>query len=246
MITQVRFSSSVKFFEQDFCARWNVRTYYDQSASCLFAGVYSTEDVRVINAHKGFKVVWNNGHVRPFFTQLNPKNMVVLKYTDSIDHSILGNKYKMKRARFEIKDYSLFKPSPLGDCVCCYLGTPALSKLYGRDEVTKLMKKVKYSVLISYLGMTRTQLKEQIYDRCFVYFKPIMVGGVETANELALMGRQTISNAKGEYYIPYTSIDHACELIEKEAVDIGKTRNSVLPSDYFDTGKEWMDENFWL
>jgi len=246
MINQVRFSKSVIFFEEGFLQRWGVLPYHDKDAPCLFAGVYNHEDVEIINKHKGFKIVWNNGRIRPFFTELNPTNMVVLKYTDSIDHSLLEGKYRIKKARFEIKDYSLFTPTPLGDSICCYLGSPSLRELYGWKDVEQLSKKTKYTIKISYLGKSREQLKKEIYDKCFVYFKPIIVGGVETANELSLMGRRTISNAKGEYYIPYKSIDHVCELIEKEAIDIGKIRDSILPSDYFYTGEEWLNESFWL
>lgn len=248
MIKQVRFSKAVRFFEQGMCKRWGVTTYKDPDAPCLFAGVYNKKDVSVINKHRGLKVVWNNGRVRPnLFLKLNPKNLVVCKYTDSIDHSMLEGKYRIKNARFEIKDYSLFSPTPLGDSICVYLGSEGHKHGLGYEQVEQLKKITQHPILYSWAReMTRAQLKERIYNNCFVYFKPAIVGGVETANELALMGRKTVSNAKDEYYIPYDSIEHAAQIIDKEAEKIGTMVGSVLNENYFYTGEEWMQEEFWL
>lgn len=246
MINQTRFSRSVKFFEKDFCKRWDITAYKDINVPCLFSGVYNMDDVKIINNHKGFKVVWNNGRIRDIFTLLNPDNLVVLKYTDSIDHSSIEGKYKIKQARFEIKDYSLFKPNPLGDCICCYLGTETAKYRYGFEEVERLRKITKFKILISMLGKTREQLKAEIYDKSFIYFKPNLIGGVATSNELALMGRNTICNAKGEYYISYNSVEEVCEIIKNESKNIGKVMGSVLDKDYFDTGEEWKQVEFWL
>lgn len=246
MIKQVRFSDSVKFFEKEFCDFWNVTPYKDPNAPCLFAGVYSRQDVFHINHHKGFKVVWNNGRVRnELFIHLIPKDLVVLKYTDAIDHTVIEDRYKIKRARFQLKDYSMFKPNKLGNKICCYLGSPKMRNLYGFPEVQRLKNITKHEIIISYLGKTREQMKSSIYDNCFVYFKPVLVGGAETANELALMGRKTVSPARGEYYLNYNTIQQAKELIDKEAQHIGEFRESVLPEDYFYTGAEWKEVEFW-
>ena len=245
MINQVRFSRRVRFFEQDFCKRWNTTTYKDLDAPCLFAGCYRQDDVDAINNHKGFKLVWNNGRVRSIFNQLDSDNLVVLKYTDCIDHSSLEGKYKMKQARFEIKDYSLFQPNKLGDCICVYLGNESGKYIMGYDEVEKLRKLTKRKILVSMLGKPREQLKAEIYDKCFIYFRPIIIGGIETSIELALMGRKTLSNSKGEGHVPYNDLEDACRLIEEEAKWIGKERGSVLMENYFDTGEEWKLVKFW-
>ena len=246
MINQVRFSKSVKFFEKDLCKRWNIAIYKNTNTPCLFAGVYNMDDVKAINNHKGFKVVWNPGRVRPIFPLLNPDNMVVLKYSDSVDHSLIEGKYKVKQARFEIKDYSLFKPNPLGNCVYCYLGTEIAKYSYGFEEVEKLRKLTKFKMLIGMLGRTIKQLKIDLYDKSFVYFKPVLIGGTTTSNELALMGRETICNAKGEFYLPYNSLEQVCKIIEDQAKNIGKVVGSVLNKNYFDTGEEWKQVKFWL
>jgi len=246
MIKQCRFSKAVKFFEQDFCDRWGLKHYYSQEESCLFAGVYKPEDVEAINNHKGFKVIWNNGNVRnKLFNMLDEKNLVVCKYTNSIDHSGIDSRFRIVPARFEIKDYSLFAPEPLGQSVCVYLGNEKSKHIMGFDEVIKLKKITKHPIIISMQGHTRAWVKENIYARSFVNFKPVKVGGVETANELALMGRKTVSIAEGEGYINYNTIEEAANLIELEAKKIGTNQGSVLPKDYFRTGEEWLNEKFW-
>ena len=246
MIRQARFSDSMKFFKRDFCKRWNVTEYKDINAPCYFVGIYNMEDVNAINDHKGFKVVWNPGRVRPFFTLINPDNLIVHKQTDVIDHSLIEGKYKIKQCRFEIKDYSLFKPNKLGDCIYCYLGNEGSKHKYRYEEVEKLRKLTKYKIIVGMLGRTIEQLKTDMYDNCFVYFKSALVGGGTTSEELALMGRNTINGLKVDYYKSYDSIEHACELIEEEAKNIGKVVGSVLSEDHFDTGEEWKQVKFWL
>jgi len=78
MITQAKFSKSVKFFEKGFFDRWNLYGYHNRHASCFFAGVYSKEDVKIINAHKGFKVVWNPGRKKDLFENLNNDIIVMI------------------------------------------------------------------------------------------------------------------------------------------------------------------------
>ncbi len=245
MINQVRFSKGIKFFEKGFCERWNVTTYKDINAPCFFGGVYHMEDVKLINKHKGFKVIWNPGRIRPFFTLLNPDNLIACKQ-DLVDQSLIEGKYKIKQARFELKDLSLFKPNPLGDCICCYLGSEKLKYLYGFEEVEKLRKLTKFKILISMQGRTQDQLKAEIYDKSFVCFKGNLVGGMLTPTELALMGRETVARVKGEFFLEYDSIEHACGLIEEQSKNIGKVMGSVLNENFYDTGEEWKQVNFWL
>ena len=246
-INQVRFSRAVKFFEKEMCHRWHVTPYVSRHQPCLFAGVYNMDDVRVINAHRAFKVVWSNGVIRPhLFRRLKSNNLVVCQYTDAIDHSMLNGRFKIKKARFEIKDYSMFRPTPLGDSICVYLGSETRKAIYAADQVEALKEITDRPIIYSWAKkLSRPELIEQVYNKCFVHFKPALIGGAETANELALMGRHTVSNGKGEFYLPYGDLEEAAQIIEVQAANIGKTVDSVLPDDYFNVGRKWMDINFW-
>ncbi len=242
MIEQVRFSSGVKFFEADFCKRWNLNLYSDIDAPCLFAGVYFPEDIRAINDHKGFKVVWNWGGIGDFFNNLDPVNVVVMM-SPFINHDSISDKYKKKKANIQIKDFSMFTPNKLGDKVYCYLGNPNVQDQYGYEVVEKLKKEIEFEVIYGYLGHSINFIKEQYYDNCFVNIKTKVIGGMTTATELAYMGRMTISNTKAPFCIDYK--DNILDIIREESKKIGTIQPSMI-GDFFDTGEEWKQLKFWL
>jgi len=246
MVEQVRFSSGIIFFKEGFMNRWGLKEYYDKDKPCYFAGVYRQEDVDAINNHRGLKIVWNAGDIRPFFTDINPKNVIVHQHSDGINHSILGNKYIIKKCRFEIKDLSQFKPNPLGDSVYCYLGKQKFRDLYGGAEVDELAKLCKFNIITTFIGHPMDWLIENAYNKCFVYFKPGLTVGGTSAIELAYMGRKSISNTKENMYIPYKNIYEVLQIIDEESKKIGTIQPNTLPDNFYDTGNEWLNEKFWI
>ena len=109
----------------------------------------------------------------------------------------------------------------------------------------KLRKLTKFNIIISMHRQPIEQLKINCYDKCFVYFKSALIGGVTTAEELGFMGRKTIGRLQDGDYIMYNSIEQACEIIEDQAKNIGKVIGSVLDENYFDAGEEWKQVKFW-
>ena len=241
MINQTRFSRVVKFFEKDFCKRWNISTYKNKNTPCLFAGVYNMDDVKAINNHKGFKVVWNPGRKRDIFERLD--NNIVVMIGNGVEANI-SNKYKSKDVNIEIKDFSTFKPVPLGNFVYAYLGKPKYKELYGYNIVNKVSRKIPFKILIGYLGHEMGFVKREFYDKSFINIKINLTGGMTTATELAYMGRKTISNTKSVLCIPYKDVDDIADLIMTESLNINKIPESKIPEGYF-TGKEWLNKSFW-
>jgi len=241
MIEQVRFSNSVKFFENGFCKRWNVNTYNDINAPCFFAGVYCMEDVEIINRHKGFKVVWNTGRERDIFERLD--NNIVVMIGNGVGVNI-SNKYKSKNVNIEIKDFSIFKPVSLGNFVYAYLGKPEYKELYGYNIINEVSRKISFKILIGYLGHEMSFIKKEFYDKSFINLKISLTGGMTTATELAYMGRKTISNTKSILCTPYKDVDDIVNLIMAESLNINKIPESRIPGGYF-TGGEWLNESFW-
>ena len=240
MITQARFSKSVKFFERDFLNRWDLNRYGNTHGSCFFAGVYNDEDVKVINAHKGFKVVWNSGRKRDIFDRLD--NNIVVMIGNGIEADI--SNYKSKDVNIEIKDFSIFKPVPLGMFVYVYLGKPKYKELYGYDVIKELNHKIPYRILIGYQGHEMNFVKREFYDKSFINLKINLTGGLTTATELAFMGRKTISNTKSILCNPYKDVNNIADQIMAETINIGKMPRSRIPDGFF-TGKEWLNEKFW-
>lgn len=241
MITQARFSKSVKFFERDFLNRWNLNRYGNTHNSCFFAGVYNDEDVKVINAHKGFKVVWNSGRKRDIFDRLD--NNIVVMIGNGIEADI--SNYKSKDVNIEIKDFSIFKPTPLGMFVYVYLGKPKYKEMYGYSLVKEVASKIPYKILYGYLGNEMDFVKREYYDKSFINIKINIHGGLTTATELAHMGRKTISNTKAVFCESYQDVDDIVDMIMAESLLIGKIPVSKIPEGFF-TGKEWLNEKFWI
>ena len=113
----------------------------------------------------------------------------------------------------------------------------------GFSFMEKLKRETSFNIIYGFLGNNIEYVKEHYYDKCFVNIKPHIVGGTTTAVELAYMGRYTISDAKAPFCI--NSLDNILHLIDQESKKIGTIKDPVI-GDYYNTGAEWMNENFWI
>jgi len=243
MIRQARFAKSIRFFKEGFLNRWGLTDYSNNQESCIFVGIYRSEDVDVVNNHKGFKLIWNTGRIRDCFKNIDPINVVVMENT--IDCELIKGLYKIKRANIEIKDFSLFKLSELGNKVYCYLGNAKGKFVMGFDLMKEVEKEIKYEIIQGFQGNTIEFVRDNIYNECFVNLKPNLTGGITSAVELALMGRRTISNTIAPFCMGYKSVEDIVRIINEESKKIGIIQASKL-GNYFDTGEEWREEKFWL
>jgi len=248
MINQVRFSDSVKFFEQGFCDRWNIKKYHDINAPAFFAGVYSMnkegqytlKDVDIINKHKGFKVIWNTGAVDDCFDLIDPNNVVV-KVGGGIIFS--NPKYRTKQVSFEIKDFSMFKPTPLGNNIYWYMGIPALNYMYFYSLYEEIKDRCKYNIILGYQGHNIEWIKKNYYDKSFVNIKPCICEGFTSSTEMAFMGRRTIGGTSAPWIKNFDTADELLKLIDIEAKKIGTMPKSLV-GDFF-TKEDWRKVNFW-
>jgi len=244
MIRQVRFSDKVKSFEKGFCDKWDVVPYFNPNESSLFVGVYDMDDVNAINNHRAFKVVRNTGRLRDCFFKINPRGVVV--HIASQQQGIPENGiYKTKRAAFPIKDFSLFTPVPLGDKIYCYVGNERMKEEYGYSIIDAFRKKSPFEIIIGFHQHDIKYVMDNYYSRSFVNIKPTIYGGNTSAIEMAYMGRMTISNRDAPFCIKYSDIDEMLSVVMAESKKIGTIQPSVV-GDFFDTGDEWKDENFWI
>ena len=70
MIKQVKFSDSVKFFEQGFKERWKLEDYTSVNEPCIFVGVYSQKDIEIIKHNRSKKIVFILGADIPNMVRL--------------------------------------------------------------------------------------------------------------------------------------------------------------------------------
>lgn len=243
MITQCRFSENVKHFESGFAQRWGLSGYEDINAPCFFAGVYTDEDVKAINDHRGFVVVWNTSHERPCFNQIRTDIIVM----EGVGVPFSNLRYKKKKVTIQIKDFSMFEPCPLGSKIYCYirnLGDGA-KRFFNFDMVEKASQLSGFEVIYGIRGHAMDYVKREFYDNCFLGINLNKFAGLTTATELAYMGRKTISLAQTPFCIAYKSVEDIAQIIINESKKIGTIQDPVI-GDFFTADKEWKNIEFWI
>lgn len=260
--TQSYISPALVDFKQDFNAKWGLQDYTDINAPLVFFGMYGQEDANVFVQHKGPKiVVWGGNDMHP--GQLNlVKQHVDLGNTftfappGAFDETLTKFNIKHKTCYIPNKDYSKFKPTPLGENIYVYMGRPdnrrpdyfkfneaiaPLIQVFGEDRVKWVWQEEKQTLPMD-------KLIEKYYNDCFVYVKPNNRGGVTSMYDLAHMGRRTIG--KGESNLPnfteYSDVHNLIDLIVEESKYIGQIREDVATSlnNHF-LGNEWLNLSFW-
>lgn len=243
-ISQVCFGHNMSYFEKGLVNRWNLKPYTDPTLPTLFFGSAGLLDV--IQNHKGFGLIYPVDQTEVRLNGINPiKNIVILdRPLSKITNA--WNKYK---GEFQIKDYTLYKPNPLGDFIYLYFmpwhTSPIISPLLNIIQNETKYKIIGYPSFPSHNNfIPEKELKQDYYDKCFVNLNLTEANGLTTTIELAMMGRKTISNIDIDYkcLISYDSIESILNLIEIEATKIGTIQPSI---DVHTLGEEWRDVNFW-
>lgn len=250
IIEQVKFSSSIKFFEKDFCNKWNLKPYFDINKPCFFMGVYSNIDVDFINNHKGFKVVGHTSYIRDCFFDIHIGDDIVVKYSfvgKEIYENLL-NRYRLKCVNIGMKDHSQFKPTILGEKIYFYTNQPRKMQYYGYPIIEEIKNKIDYEIIEGYQGNSIEYVRENYYNNCFLNIKPSIWGGNVSATELAHMGRMTISNIDAPFCIRYNDIDDILKIIKDESKKIGTIQERVAEETkkIFIDSDEWLNVDFWL
>jgi hypothetical protein len=242
MIRQVRFSKSVEFFRPLFHARWRTRDYDNQHEPALFFGVYTKEDIDAVKAHTGFKVVRFTGADMPNVKTVQHENMIV--WTPPGESIVLKKHAEVqvstKTALIELKDFSMFRPAPLGDKVYCYVGFGGAADHFRVDVCSEVQKRIPYEIIYGLQGHSIRELKRDYYDRSFVNLRLNPFAAGLTADEMAHMGRFSISNRPEMWYINWQTVDDIVRIINEQAKSIGQTCH--IPMNY---EQNWQQIKFW-
>ncbi len=248
-IQQVRVAKNVRRFKKGLMGRWGLTDYHDIHTPCYFFNINNDKDIAAAKKHEGFKLIhFVNARGDQFIDRLK----------GIPDMVIIGNPYLTKieghnikwEVNFELKDFSIFKPNPLGDKIYCYIGMGKEGKR-GWDIAKEIEKRIDLEIIY---GIQRSKYQcvgmeevKVMYDKCFLNLNldPSGGGGMITVTELGLMGRMTIMNTKfeRESIIPYKDIDEIVEIINRESKKIGTVQPAMNPHN---TGEEWLNVDFWL
>jgi len=242
-ISQVCFGHNMSYFEKGLVNRWNLKPYTDPTLPTLFFGSAGLLDI--IQNHKGFGLIYPVDQTEIRLNSINPiKNIVVL----DMPYVPISNSWNKYKGEFQFKDYTLYKPNPLGDCIYIYLmpwhSSPIISSLLNIIQNETKYKIIYPSIQHPTQFLPEEELKQNYYDKCFVNLNLTEANGLTTTRELAMMGRITISNVPVDYkcVIPYDSVETLLNLIEIEATKIGTIQPSI---DVHTLGEEWLDIEFW-
>ena len=147
-------------------------------------------------------------------------------------------------------DYSLFKPTMLGDKIYIY-------RMDNYELMQNIQQKINFEIITTGLvGGSKfydlKYLKENFYDKSFLNLNLSRGTGLGTAIELGLMGRKTIFKPTMQnniqrlelpIFIHYNTIDDIIEIINQESKKIGTIQPAIQSHN---VGKEWLHLNFWI
>jgi hypothetical protein len=245
-ITQVLVSDSLIFFKKNFIDRWGFVEYTDHNKPCVFFG--GKELSSIIQNHNSIKIVLPGfpNDIPNFTIVTNRKNL----YLISPPHNLIPNDVISKNFSVEIKDYSIFKPTILGDKIYAYSGFKNGWQPNDLSKLNEIQKRIDYEIITTnHINKTDmydiNYLKSNYYDKCFLNLNFTNGHGMTTVRELGLMGRMTIMNESHYKYpciIGYDSNDDLIEKINKESKKIGTIQNSINSHTIND---EWVYTEFW-
>ena len=247
-IQQARVSGGVKNFKKGFLDRWGLKEYKNSNAPTIFVGMYNDKDIAALRAHKGFKLVWLTGADKRNAAHIMDDPKTVFKVDEAWLEWMKQNTGRLpkrfKSVRLAIKDYSMFKPMPLGDKVYCYIGKGHNTGKFMDKELRQVAARSGFEFFWGVQGQTIERMIDKYYSQCFINLRLNPLAGGTTATELAYMGRRSVSNRPEGWYLNWETVDDVVRLIEEESKKIGTTPPSFIPDDYF-VGREWLETEFW-
>lgn len=261
--TQAYISNVLPHFKEGFLNKWKLEEYNDPNKPSVFLGLYSQEDVNNFLNHKSYKIISLGGNDM-HSPQLNLlKKVVDFKTTFYWQApgtpSDIAKQYNIphKELYIAMKDYSNLTPTPLGENIYVYMGSPNNQRLEYfkyREIIHPLVEvfgksRVKWVFQKESSPLSMNKLIENYYNDCFVYIKPNNLGGATSMWELAHMGRRTLGNGFPDlnYVSEYSDIYNLIDLIMEESKYMGNIREDVAnEAKKTFIGEEWLSLNYWL
>lgn len=232
---QLKTSSAIKFFEQGFANKWQLKEYTDITAPTVFFGIYNNEDITAVEMHLGEKIL--------VFAGADIINYERFKHLNCISDQYIFKKNLI----IPVKSYDNFKPTKLGNKVYIYSSTKndAFHLKFKTNIIFHLYEQFgKDLFLIGYHGHTMQEMITNYYSKSFLNLQLNKDAGFTTALEMAHMGRRSISNYPANFCLPYENIDDIIRLINNEKELIGTNMEINLNNLLFNS-TQWLNLDFW-
>lgn len=263
-IFQCYISPTLGHFKNDWMARWNLSSYTDPDKPCVFFGIYKEYELQYLLNHRSHSiVVWAGGDICDENEQiyLNKIQRACAK-PDCYHFPVWPCNFKvfedlganLIKLPIAVKNYSDFKPVPLGDKIYVYMGWKVFRKKQFNWEsvITPIIEHFGKDKIIFSTDSSIEDIHENFYKKSFVNLKPNCAGGNTSMLELAHMGIKTITPVnQGPNCLTYESLDDIIALINKESTKIGSTQNEVaeqtknfIINDFRWLNLDWLKHNY--
>lgn len=238
------------FFKEDMKKRWGLVDYCNPNEPAIFLGLYTNKDKQTFINHKSEKLLYFGGadcDIHTLNLVKGSKNTVCIAWSPWLYPLLDEWSIPYKKFHLPLKDYSMFKPTVLGDKIYVYKGLNGNRHgHYKWNEIIKPLEKEFGSSKIIYTNnVPFNKLIKEYYNNCFVYVKPNSRAGSTTMWELGYMGRKTISTDQGD--LPHVleshnKIDTIIELIGEESKKIGYLQTELSNNVH----NSFMNDDVWL
>lgn len=251
-ITQALLSPGLRSFKDNLFKKYNLEEYHDINEPALFFGANDCS-IQIQN-HNSWKLILPClPRDYPFF-----KNYDKALFICSDNHNTLPEGVIRKSITPEIKDYSIFKPKPLGDKIYVYTGFKNGWELNKNPIIDKIQSKIDYEIIKnSHDNLSDfydiNYLKENYYDKCFLNLNFTIGNGLATVLEMGLMGIKTIfknpfndniQRLEFPNFISYENVDDIVRIISEESKKIGTIQEPIDGHNV--KGDEWLYLDYWL
>lgn len=228
-ISQCIVSTGLLQFKDRFMKKYNFQSYSRNVEPCVFFGLYTDEDLKLLNNHNGLKyIVWGGEDININYQQcINTLKEVA--FLDNIIHISISkciyNRLKCLNINSILINFSLigtntFKQvsrSELGDNILIYNGhCKGREKIYGKLIYEQVIKKLPYC---SFIFTNQLNIKNEemhnVYKRCFIMLRLTSYdGNANSVQECESMNIPVIHN-QSNYGLKWHSIDDVVNIIKK-------------------------------
>jgi len=242
---------SIGFFEYEFQKKWSLSKYFDDDKPLFFFGFSGLENF--FESHKGYKVIFpSTPNDLPNFRILkNVENTILIIDCPLPKDYYLPENVIHKQEVIEIKDYTMFNPSTLGDKIYYYSGFSNGWTPNPKEKIDYIQSKIDYEIIttqhINKSDMYNIEfLIENYYKKCFLNLNFSQGHGMTTTREFSLMGVKTLTFENPYTYeslIKCKDVDEVLENIKLESKKINTIQPGINPHT---TGKDWLELDYWI
>ena len=228
-VKQCHVSSGLKMFKERFMNKFQFTPYNNNNEPCVFFGLYTDEDLKILNKHNGLKyIIWGGEDINPLQNHCKFTIEEVLR-THNIIHLAISiciyNRLKLFNIpsiyiEFNLVNQSLFSPIQNNECgnkIMIFNGqTPGREHIYGKhiyEQIMKILPQHEF-ILSNTLNLPHEEMSN-IYKQCFVMLRLTKYdGNANSVQECESMKIPVIHN-QSDYGLKWNSIDDIIEHINK-------------------------------